>query len=457
MIVGRQLTPAERRASQRNYGLFNLVNGFSYMCLGDNVVILLCVHLAAPNSVVAVIGSMMYLGFLALPLGVRRTAKVGAAACQADFWICRNIAALLIATSVLVAKLSPPVAWGVVLTGSFLFYACRAAGCVLGMPLIGDITTQEEAAVLNGVSNRNFYGSGVVTIIAIALLTHWCESVWTLVAVIVFGAVCGILASGFARRIRETGAVRDAARLDLYKGMRESFRSRDVRMLSAAWFAINLSFALIAPMSALTLRRGCGLGDTAVLLSAVVLSAAGCLVSPLSGRLSKHLGPRAVLAWSFSAYIVVTLLWCLFPASPSPGLAFYALVALIFAIIGAGTLCLSNAATGYFIMICPDAKAQVPGSIAVQIVSSVCAGVGGATLASGMISLAKRMAPHLGDAFAGDFGVFRLYFIMILPVVALCWLQIVRLRTVIHEFRRKYGLKAVEHVMGLALHLRPRA
>jgi MFS family permease len=209
-------------------------------------------------------------------------------------------------------------------------------------------------------------------------------------------------------------------------------------------------------MSALALRRGCGLGDTDVLLFAVVLSGAGCMVSALSGRLSKHLGPRTVLAWAFPAYIVVTFLWCLFPAHPAPGPALYAAAAALFAIIGAGTLCLSNSATGYFIMICPDARAQVPGSIAVQIVSSVCAGVGGAILSSTLISLAKLVAPHLGAVAAGPFGEFRLYFIMILPIVALCWMQILRLRTVIHEFRRKYGLKAVEHAMVQALHLRPR-
>ena len=121
MIYDRPLTDEQRRVSQLNYNLFNIVNGASYMCLGETVIILFAVKLHAPNVIVAVIGSMLFLGFLLLPLGVVRTAQVGAARSQADFWVWRNLAALLAASGAVAALFSEHLAWGLLLAGSFLF------------------------------------------------------------------------------------------------------------------------------------------------------------------------------------------------------------------------------------------------------------------------------------------------------------------------------------------------
>ena len=45
MIYDRPLTDEQRRVSQLNYNLFNIVNGASYMCLGETVIILFAVKL----------------------------------------------------------------------------------------------------------------------------------------------------------------------------------------------------------------------------------------------------------------------------------------------------------------------------------------------------------------------------------------------------------------------------
>ena len=122
-ILGRPLDAEERRVSQRGYCLFNLVNGVSYMCLGENLIVLFAARLHAPDAVVSVLGAMFYVGYLALPLGVWRTARRGCAASLADFWVARNMAALLTASAALVALVSPQVSWCVLLVGAFLFYA----------------------------------------------------------------------------------------------------------------------------------------------------------------------------------------------------------------------------------------------------------------------------------------------------------------------------------------------
>ena len=78
MVVGRPLEPRERLASQRRFNAFNFGNGVSYMCLGENLLVLFAARLDAPNAVVALLGAMLYIGYAMLPLGVRRTALRGA-------------------------------------------------------------------------------------------------------------------------------------------------------------------------------------------------------------------------------------------------------------------------------------------------------------------------------------------------------------------------------------------
>ena len=69
MICKGPLTPAQLASSQHNYHIFSLINGLSYMCLGETVLILLAVRLGCPDYIVSTLGAMIYFGFLLLPLG----------------------------------------------------------------------------------------------------------------------------------------------------------------------------------------------------------------------------------------------------------------------------------------------------------------------------------------------------------------------------------------------------
>ena len=68
MICKGPLTPAQLASSQHNYHIFSLINGLSYMCLGETVLILLAVRLGCPDYIVSTLGAMIYFGFLLLPL-----------------------------------------------------------------------------------------------------------------------------------------------------------------------------------------------------------------------------------------------------------------------------------------------------------------------------------------------------------------------------------------------------
>ena len=101
MIYPGPLTRLQQERSQRNYNIFNVINGLSYMCLGETVLILFAVQLACPDYVVSTLGAMTFFGFLLLPLGKIATAHFGAARSQAVFWVARNLSALLVGSATL--------------------------------------------------------------------------------------------------------------------------------------------------------------------------------------------------------------------------------------------------------------------------------------------------------------------------------------------------------------------
>ena len=416
MILGRPLTAAERRRSQNLYCAFNFVNGMSYMCLGEGVLVLFAAQLGAPNAVVSLLGAMLYVGYAMLPLGVLRTARGGAAVCQADFWVARNAAALLTASAAAVWSVSPHASWAMLLAGSFLFYGCRAAGGALFTPLLGDVSTEEEAAGVIGRTTGFFNLSAVAAIAAVTAVTHCWHGRVALAAIIVTGAVLGTGASFFVRGMKETGAIRDAARAPLLRGMRTALRNRALRNLSLDWFLLTLAILLLLPISMLALKRGCGFGDSKAMLCACAQFGAGILSSFACGPLCRAFGSRRVLAASALGLATVPFGWLLFPAAGPCSLAcgialFFWLGGLYYAIY--------NATNAAFLEACPDKRDQVAGSVAANLVSGAGAGVVGSALGAWLVTMSARWAASLpGYAFAGPLGPFRLYFLLTLPVLA---------------------------------------
>ena len=417
MILGRASTPEERRISLRNYYLFNLANGVSYICLGENILVLFAARLNAPDAVVSMLGAMLYIGFLMMPLGVKRTACQGGATAYADFWAARNLAALLTASAAFAARFSEHASWGILLVGSLLFYGCRAAGNVMGAPLVGDIATEEEAPVVIGRGQGLFNASATVMLVAITLATTRWHGVMALAAIIVFGACCGVGASGFLRGIRETGALRDAARAPLMAGMRAAWRNGVLRRFSLGWAALNIGIILVMPISMLALKRGCGLSDAAALLCVSSQFVASIGSSLSSGPLCRRFGPRQALLAAAAMLLAVPFAWLAMPAS---GTAATVAGMALFAWLGFPYTLAQTAASSYFLLACPDKSEQIAGSVALNLVSSAGAGLVGSALGSWLVTRAGAWA--LGAAAlagGGELARYRLYFLLsLVPCLA---------------------------------------
>ena len=406
MLCREPLTPAQMRRSQKNYILYSAVNGVSYMCLGEAVIVLLAVRLNMPDWCVSVIGSLLYFGYLMMPLGKWMTSRVGAARTQANCWVCRNCAALAAASAVVFNHFGMSrVAMCALLGGAFFFYAFRAAGVVMSVPLVGNISDDATRGRLFSVSNACFFAANTVTIVAITGIMNLTDSEWALFAIVIFGAVCGITASGFLRRIDETDALMKHAAQPLREDIRKIFRDRMIRRMIAARFAVNLLGMMSGGLSMLAVKRGYGISDGQALIFVLSQYTASSAMSPVFSRIAAKIGPRRTIMIAFMHSGLIILLWCLAPTE------YHLLYPLaIFFVFGSTTIAAWNSMGPYFLLAVPEDK-RTSTSVCTSLFDGALAGLCAMCIAPPLLRLGAYLA-----ADAPGILRYRIYYLLTIPL-----------------------------------------
>ncbi len=411
MILNRLLTREEKVISQRNYNRYCAVNGMSYMCLGETVLILFAVRLGCPDTVVAVLGAMIFFGFLLLPLGKWMTARVGAARSQADFWICRNIAALLVAGAAPMAVFGSHIAaQAMIVLGAFLFYGFRAAGVVMSQPLVGEFCDPEEQGRFLSRSWFYFYSFGLLSLFTISVVLKFSSSVWVLCFIIVAGTLLGFTSAGFLRKVRETGQIQESARKPMLDGLKPVLQNRVVIRQLLAGMVCNLGVILTVPISMLALKRGYQVSDTQALLYFLVQLASAVAVSRVLSRVADRFGGRKLTLMAFYGFYVIALFWVV-----TPDKFFWPLLAIPFIFCPCGHTVAVTALSQYFLRSVPKSQ-QVMASMVISVGTGVVSGLLGMVCSSGLLKLSA-----IWSGSEGTLANYRLYFLLViilLPVLS---------------------------------------
>ncbi|MBO5924562.1 MAG: hypothetical protein J6Q81_08610, partial [Lentisphaeria bacterium] len=329
MIFPCPLNREQRLKTQKNYCIFNLINGASYMCLGETIIVLFAIKLNAPNGMVAALSATIYFAFFMLPVGKYVAGKVGAARSQAVFWTIRNFVAVGVAASTLTAYWGYPVlALVQIFVGACLFYGLRAAGVVMAQPFIGDMATESERPHLLGVSAALFYAGSVMSLIMIWAVLSWKESLVSITGIIVWGACLGLTSTYFIRQMDESPAMIKAAQRPLLDEFKKVWALADIRKLLPAMFTGTLSLIMLGAVSMLCVKRGLGMSDRSALYFSLIQFIACTGVSYLSGKIIRKLGARKSLFISFSTMLFVGILWLLSPIKMN-----YIYVTLLFILV----------------------------------------------------------------------------------------------------------------------------
>ena len=420
MIISGPFTDKLRRRSQKYFYLYNLLNGASYMCLGETIIILLALKLKCRDSVVSTIGAMLFYGYAILPLGKFLAARIGAASSQAVFWVARNFAALFVASSAFWYHCGhPTLAMTVLLSGAFLFYGFRAAGVVLMQPLVGNVTTPSERSTFLAFNSAFFYGSSLIALLAISLLLHFHDGIAPLIAIIIAGSILGFTSSYFIKNICETDELKKAASGPFISGLRDALKNRSVRQQILSGMTMNLCLSMVFPISMLTVKRGYGLSDKSALLYSIVQLLGSVLAAKYSATLTRQIGPRRMLITIYCTILCLALAWLLAPLQPH-----FLFIAPLFFMIGATNMAQGNAITHYFLQTIP-VREQVNATILVSTFSGFLGGLSASLIAGLTLDM---LAKHLPDML--PINRYKLYFAFILLILSFGIKSFTRLKVV---------------------------
>ena len=416
MILNRPLTVAEQKRSQNIYCIYNMLNGISYGCLGETVIILFAVQLNCTNSEISIVSGMLYFGYLLLPLGKTVSARVGAVRCQVYFWITRNLAALLAGLAApIYLFLSQRLAVFMLMAGAFLFYGARAAGIVVIQPLFGEITSRNDRADFFGKSLKCFYGFNMMIILLITgLLYITGNNIWSLSGIIVFGAVVGIVSTRLLRQLDESGAIPESSREPAASELRKLLKSTVFCRMLTAGTMINLSTLLILPFCTLAIKRGYGVSDGTALVYYVIFLTAIMMFSNLSTRLIRRAGPRNVAIITELLLILTGMLWL---SAPAENNGWYPGIIMLFC--GISHISLMNAMNIYFLEMIPQNR-RVFASILVAVISGAGSGILGMLFSGTLLKFLGKM-DFYRSLWPGPLGLYQAYFaaavILLLPAV----------------------------------------
>ncbi len=425
MIFDRPLSADERRVSVRRLALYNLVNGVSFVCVGETMMVLIAVHLGCPDAVSAAIGTMLYVGFAALPLGRLAAARWGAAPSAGGFWVMRNVFALVVVAAGLWGPRHPALTAATVLLGAFGFYACRAAGAVLHGPLVGDCTAEAERGGVLGRLAALFYVGMCSGMVGVLLALHRSDSFGTLVAIVSAGAAFGVWSAWFLGRVHETSALRDGARQPVLADLHEIASNRAFKRYMLASCCLNLAAMLVQPASLIILKRGYGATD----LQAILFSASGYVAAVLAswanGPLARRFGPRKEMIAAYAAVLGLCIFWMLLPdgsaASPRVGLA--ALWAGGFFVQGLSKTVMENSIGHYSISVV-EPRLRISASTVLYTAMGAIAGLVGLSLSSIFMAIASAggaTAAPGPTALAAYRGYFLSVLVLLGPMIVFVW------------------------------------
>ena len=415
MIVKGALTASQMAAGRRNLNIFNLINGLSYICLGEMVIILFALRMDSPDFCIAMLGSFFFISYLFMPLGKFFTAWAGGAHAISLCWVLRNISALTVASAPLAAKyIGPAAGIAVIMIGAFGFYVFRAIGMVGIQPLIGECTTIENRGKFSAVNSRLFNISAMLMLGLIIFLMHQSKALWMYEAIILMGAAIGFISAYFMWKVDETETVRSSARKPIMDDVRNTLRNPSRMKLVAVCCTINASITLTAPISMLALKRSYDISDSNALFFALAMFAGGIGISYLAGLLAEETGPRPLTILFYCAQLALCLFWVI---GPDTFKWYYSMWPFILSgVASSGTyITLSH----YCLATIPN-KERVGAFLTINGVAGVVAGIIGCVLGGGLLRWFNYMnIPAL--------EMFKIYFLVIMMLLLIGLLLVLRL------------------------------
>lgn len=415
MIIHGSLSLSQQESGRRYYNKFSVLNGISYICLGDTILILFAIKLGCPDYCISILASLAFLSNFCMPLGKFLMAKVGAIKTISSCWTMRNISILLVASAPLFNRMAgAQVMMAVILIGAFAFYACRAIGVIGFQPVVGEITTEENRGKFTSYNSMISYIAILGMLGIIILMMKISSDLWVFIVTILTGATIGIISTWLLSRINETSAIKTSAAQPILSDVITTLKNPLRRKQLFACCAISSAITLTVPISMLALKKGYGISDDSALLFALVQMIGAIAVAYVIGLMAEETGPRPLAIISYCLLIAICVLWIV-----APGTFTWYYSAILFFIAGAGATGTGVPMAHYFLIVIPH-KERVASTLTINVISGVAAGLAGSVIGAWIL--------HYLDA-RGMVGmqIFKVYFAVVLGLLLVGLIFVFRL------------------------------
>ena len=278
----------------------------------------------------------------------------------------------------------------------------------MSQPLVGEVCPEDQQGGFMFRCWFCFYGSGLAALLLISWLLYIDTTIWMLLAVVVTGAIFGLISAGFIRRIRESGEIMHSARKPMLAAVIQACRNGDIIRQMISGMSCNALTIMIVPISMLTLKRGCGVSDSSALLYSLVQFGSSTLVCGLLGRIADRFGGRKVTVGGFCTLALIPVFWLF---APSEFRWYWFLIP--FLLCPAGTVVTVVGLQQYFLRTIPKDQ-QIAASMVISVATGVVSGIIGSLLSTTLLKLASVISGEVSGL-----SVYKWYFagvLILLPV-----------------------------------------
>lgn len=377
------------------------MNGLSMAFLAETTLILYALKIGVPDYIVAVMASFAFLGTFFVIAGRVFVKTLGTTRTASISWYMRNTFGVFTALApIIMVYYSPFLGAVVILIGSFGFYSSRGIGLAALLPIIGEITDEEEKGKFNSKTAFSYNIGYFIAMTLLVFLFGISDEISTFQLIIVGGFLIGCYSGYRVSKIPESGIAKESAAYAFRDSLKFCFSTDNIRTLMIVQAICYCSIALVVPYSVLALKEIYEVRDYSALLFIIVQGGGAIVMSVFISKFSKRDSFKKLLFFSYGLLTLVTLIWT---AMPFDFKWYY--VFIIFLLAGVGQAGIFISLSHYFLNVTPQER-LVGSNMAISVFSSVTAGIVGAL--AGAVVLKSLEFLQLSEI-----SLYKLFFIII--------------------------------------------
>ncbi len=402
-----RLTEEQREYGKKQYIKFTIFNGISVAAVAESFLILFALKLSIPDYIVGVISSFFYLGLLFTLLGRLLIIRHGIAKTVTMAWLIRAFSGIItLITPIIIYYLGLKIGIIWFTFGAFMFYAGRGTGMVGLLPIVGELTNENDIGDFNAKSFSSFNIAYFLTILVLIFVFEFSDKVSTFQIILLIGCIAGIFSAKKMLKIPETKHTRISAAIPLKNSAKEIFSKqhfRNILFLQTFFFIIT---ALVVPYSMIALKKSYNISDYKAFEFVLAQFLGGFIIAKISKKPINKFGHNAFLNFMMLLIIISTIFWIEAP------LKFYWIYfGILFFILGfaqtGGYLSLAQK----FLLI-TDRDKRVGFSVIISGLSSLIAGIAGTLIGGGLLDYYAKKHVLFTTSFH--------YYFIIMTILAVC-------------------------------------